>query len=78
MYSQNYLYKLKQKKTIFAMSWWKFGKKNEKKMKTIKKKNGVACSVVATLQWECNTKKEALKSVVEIITLKKLKVLKFW
>ncbi len=39
----------------------KIWKKKWKKMKTIKKKNGVACSVVATLQWECNTKKEALK-----------------
>lgn len=59
------------------MSWWKFKKNKETLIKTIKN-NDVACSVVATLQWECNTKKEALKSVVEMITLKKLKVLKFW
>jgi hypothetical protein len=39
------------------------------------KNNDVACLIVATLQWECNTKKEALKIVEEMITLKKLKAL---
>jgi len=59
------------------MSWWNFEKNKETQMKTIKQNNDVVCSIIATLQWECNTKKEALKSVVEVITLKKLKALTF-
>ncbi len=62
------------------MSWWNFEKNKETQMKTIiiKKNIDVAFSIVATLQWKHNTKKETLKSVEEMITLEKLKVLKFW